>query len=202
MLSNSFPIYRRRMGNVMDRETSMSRSYKRFYYLQFDERGSCYTYPGKQGKHKNEIIQDIQNSMITETRDLEFLGDNVKDTTVTIRSWESPGHVESIMLCAECAQGLFICTCRHLPFLRWKRDFPRLHHFLHLTSGTGSILDRCVEMNPSSALTPENSEFHVRLCMWGMWGMSHCSSRSVSTKSKKLVFVTSIRVCYANCYVN
>ena len=94
MLSNSFPIYRRRMGNVMDRETSMSRSYKRFYYLQFDERGSCYTYPGKQGKHKNEIIQDIQNSMITETRDLEFLGDNVKDTTVTIRSWEFPGHVK------------------------------------------------------------------------------------------------------------
>ena len=33
--------------------------------------------------------------MITETQDLEFLGDNVKDTTVTIRSWEFPGHVEA-----------------------------------------------------------------------------------------------------------
>ena len=32
--------------------------------------------------------------MITETQDLEFLGDNVKDTTVTIRSWEFPGHVK------------------------------------------------------------------------------------------------------------
>ena len=175
MLSNSFPIYRRRMGNVMDRETSMSRSYKRFYYLQFDERGSCYTYPGKQGKHKNEIIQDIQNSMITETRDLEFLGDNVKDTTVTIRSWEFPGHVK-----VHNALRLFIfaslsaCARMRASFFSVEKEIlPRLHHFLHLTSGTGSILDRCVEMNPSSALTPENSEFHVRLCMWGMCGMSH-----------------------------
>ena len=126
--------------------------------------------------------------MITETQDLEFLGDNVKDTTVTIRSWESPGHVESITLCAKCAQGLFICTCRRLPFLRWKGDFPRLHHFLHLTSGTGSILNRCVEMNPSSALTPENSEFHVRLCMWGMCGMSHKLHLTMTAVYSKIEF--------------
>ena len=56
--------------------------------------GEAATYPGKQGKHKNEVIHEIQNSMITETQDLEFLGDNVKDTTVTIRSWEFPGHVK------------------------------------------------------------------------------------------------------------
>ena len=182
MLSNSFPIYRRRMGNVMDRETSMSRSYKRFYYLQFDERGSCYTYPGKQGKHKNEIIQDIQNSMITETRDLEFLGDNVKDTTVTIRSWEFPGHVK-----VHNALRLFIFASLY-PHVRAsffsveKKLLPRLHHFLQSTFGTGSILNRCVELNPSSRLIPANLEFRVRLCMWGMCRMSQSPHLKFVTK--------------------
>ena len=32
-----------------------------------------------------------------------------------------------------------------------KEILPRLHHFLHSTFGMGSILNRCVEMNPSSA---------------------------------------------------
>ena len=185
MLSNSFPIYRRRMGNVMDRETSMSRSYKRFYYLQFDERGSCYTYPGKQGKHKNEIIQDIQNSMITETRDLEFLGDNVKDTTVTIRSWEFPGHVKvhnALRLFIFASLYPHVRACAPPFFSVEKEILPWLHHFLHSTFGTGSILNRCVEMNPSSTLIPANLEFRVRLCMWGICGMSQQAYFSVLIK--------------------